>query len=85
MDSSLTLLIWPDYINPLTLEQFEKEVGVKVTLEIVPSAVELVDRMRAPGPAPDVLVPPDYAVRELNAESRNRSVEFHQCLLFHAA
>lgn len=70
MDSQLTLLIWPDYINPLTLEQFEKEFGVKVTLEIVPSAVELIERMRAAGPAPDVLVPPDYAVRELSGEDR---------------
>jgi spermidine/putrescine transport system substrate-binding protein len=67
MKNSLTLLIWPDYVNPLTLEQFEQAHGVTVTLEIVPSAVEMVERMRAPGPAPDVLVPPDYAVRELNA------------------
>jgi spermidine/putrescine transport system substrate-binding protein len=70
MDSSLNLLIWPDYINPLTLEQFEGEFGIKVTLEIVPSAVELIERMRATGPAPDVLVPPDYAVRELLVENR---------------
>jgi spermidine/putrescine transport system substrate-binding protein len=32
--------------------------------------VELIDRMRAEVPAPDLLVPPDYAVRELNAEGR---------------
>jgi hypothetical protein len=24
----LSLLTWPDYINPLTLQQFEKEFGV---------------------------------------------------------
>ena len=70
MQAELTLLTWPDYINPLTLEQFEAESGVKVRLEIVPSAVELLQRMRAGGAAPDLLVPPDYAVRELNAEGR---------------
>lgn len=70
MEKTLTLLIWPDYINPLTLPQFEAEFGVNVATEIVPSAVELVERMRALGPAPDVLVPPDYAVRELAAEDR---------------
>jgi len=70
MDSQLTLLIWPDYIAPATLQQFESEFGIRVDLEIVPSAVELLDRMRAPGPSPDVLVPPDYAVRELSAEGR---------------
>lgn len=70
MARTLTLLIWPDYINPATLAAFEAETGVGVRLEIVPSAAELVERMRAPGPAPDVLVPPDYAVRELSAEGR---------------
>ncbi len=70
MENELALLTWPDYINPLTLEQFELEFGVRVRVEIVPSAVELVDRMRAAGPPPDVLVPPDYAVRELSAEGR---------------
>lgn len=70
MEDALTLLIWPDYVSPKTLEQFELEFGVRAKVEIVPSAVELVERMRAPGPAPDVLVPPDYAVRELNAEGR---------------
>jgi spermidine/putrescine transport system substrate-binding protein len=66
----LALLIWPDYVNPATLAAFEQETGVGVDFEIVPSAVELVNRMRAGTPPPDVLVPPDYAVRELNEEGR---------------
>lgn len=44
---------------------------VGIWLEIAPGAVELLDRMRVPGlPVPDVLVPPDYAVRELAVENR---------------
>lgn len=70
MEKQLTLLTWPDYINPVTLEQFESEFGVKVNLEIVPSAVELIERMKSDGPGPDVLCPPDYAVLELGAEGR---------------
>lgn len=70
MTRQLTLLTWPDYISPLTLEQFEAEYQAKVNLEIVPSAVELIERMKSDGPAPDVLCPPDYAVRELGAEDR---------------
>ncbi len=70
MGKTLTLLTWPDYINPSTLDQFEKETGIKVVPEIVPSAVELLERMRADGPAPDLLCPPDYTVRELQAEGR---------------
>jgi len=70
MEKELAILSWPNYIDPLTLEQFEGEFGVRVRVEIVPSAAELVERMRAAGPPPDVLVPPDYAVRELSAEER---------------
>ncbi len=86
MEQELTLLSWPNYISPVTLEQFELEFGVRVRLEVVPSAVELMERMRAAGastspstapspllkigPPPDVLCPPDYTVRELNAENR---------------
>ena len=66
--NTLTLLTWPDYINPKTIEQFESEFSVKVHLDIVPSAVELIERMKSGGPVPDILCPPDYAVRELDAE-----------------
>src|SRR5687768_13437124 len=68
MNDTLSLLCWPDYINPLTLQGFEKEFGVEVRLEIVPSAVELIERMQIKSPGIDVLVPPDYAVRELSAQ-----------------
>lgn len=69
----LTLLTWPDYIDPKTLEGFEREFGVAIRLEIVPSAAELVERMQAEGRGEvearvDVLVPPDYAVRELGGQ-----------------
>jgi spermidine/putrescine transport system substrate-binding protein len=79
MKNILTLLTWPDYINPLTLQGFEKEFGVEIRLEIVPSAVELIERMQAAGQVEaqhrfesrvDLLVPPDYAVRELSAQGR---------------
>lgn len=75
MDNRLRLLTWPDYINPATLAQFEAEFGVAVTVAIVPSAVELVERVRAVGEPPDVICPPDYAVRELDAEQRLRPLD----------
>jgi spermidine/putrescine-binding protein len=70
MTELLKLLTWPDYISAQTLQQFEAEFGVRVELDIVPSAVELIERMQTPNPGVDVLVPPDYAVRELNAQGR---------------
>jgi spermidine/putrescine transport system substrate-binding protein len=79
MTQTLRILTWPDYIDPRTLEQFESEFGVSVWLDIVPSAVELVERMQTDDPGVDVLVPPDYAVRELSAQ--NRLASLNQSLL----
>jgi spermidine/putrescine transport system substrate-binding protein len=78
MTKTLTLLTWPDYINPETIQLFEAEFGIAVHLEIVPSAVELIERMQSQGdalsgsqgPGVDALVPPDYGVRQLNAQGR---------------
>ncbi|MGE5072436.1 MAG: ABC transporter substrate-binding protein [Anaerolineae bacterium] len=70
MSEYLKLLIWPDYVDPGTLVGFEQESGCEILVEIVPSAVELVERMRADADPPDVLVPTQYAVMELHAEGR---------------
>jgi spermidine/putrescine-binding protein len=70
MSSALHLLTWPDYISPKTIEQFERRSGLSVRVETVPSAVELLERMRADDAGVDILCPPDYAVRELNGEKR---------------
>ncbi len=78
MAGHLSLLTWPDYIDPLTLWQFEQESGMQVELEIVPSAVELIERMKCGQPLPDVLVPPDYAVRELGMEGRLAELDHQQ-------
>jgi spermidine/putrescine transport system substrate-binding protein len=70
MKKSLTLLTWPDYISPQTLKQFEDEFEAHVELEIVPSAVELIERQQTEPASIDVLVAPDYAVRELGTQGR---------------
>ena len=67
---SVRLLTWPDYVDPNSLLEFEAEYAVKVELDIVPSAAELVQRMLVNSASVDVLVPPDYAVRELEAAHR---------------
>ncbi len=70
MSDRLSLLIWPDYIDPATLAAFESETGVSVDLEIVPSSAEIIKRIMNGRRAPDVLTPPDYAVLQLNAKHR---------------
>jgi spermidine/putrescine-binding protein len=78
MAQTLTLLTWPDYIDPQTLQQFAAELGISVQLEIVPSAVELIESMQTQRPGVDVLVPPDYAVRELHSQSRLLKLDHRQ-------
>jgi spermidine/putrescine-binding protein len=78
MTQIINLLTWPDYISPQTLQQFESEFGISVALDIVPSAVELIERMQAENPGVDVLVPPDYAVRELNSQGRLLKLDHSQ-------
>ena len=91
--NQITLLTWPDYVSPLTLEGFQKEFDVAVRLEIVPSAVELIERMYPFGHKQaggrkeagilnesgiDLLVPPDYAVRELSGQGRLLTLDHAQ-------
>jgi spermidine/putrescine transport system substrate-binding protein len=70
MPNVLTILSWPDYVAPETIRQFEQETGARVNIEVVPSAVEMLERVRAAGEPPDVLCPPDYVVWELASEGR---------------
>jgi spermidine/putrescine transport system substrate-binding protein len=78
MNKILKLLTWPDYISPHTLQQFQSEFRIAVELEIVPSAVELIEQMQVDDPGVDVLVPPDYAVRELNSQGRLLQLDHSQ-------
>ena len=68
MKSRLALLTWPDYLSPEGKAEFEAEFELSLELEIIASADELLARMRAAGPAPDLLCPPEYAVRQLKQE-----------------
>ncbi len=78
MNDRLSLLIWPDYIDPSTLAGFERETGIHVDLEIIPSSAALIERMRSNRPAPDLLTPPDYGVRLLNKEGRLATLDHRQ-------
>jgi spermidine/putrescine transport system substrate-binding protein len=64
----LVLLTWPDYLSPESAAEFEAERGIALQTEVVASADELLARLRGSDPAPDLLCPPDYAVRQLWAE-----------------
>ncbi len=67
---TIRVLTWPDYIDPRSLRQFEAEFGVAVEVVTVTSSAELVQRMRVNSANIDVVVPPDYAIRELDSLHR---------------
>ncbi len=68
MPDRLRLLTWPDYLTPETVGEFQTEFELSLEVEIIASADELLARMRGPDPSPDLLCPPDYAVRQLKRE-----------------
>ena len=87
MPEELTLLTWPDYLAPDNQAAFQRQTGNRIRLEIVPSAVEMVERTLAPAASagvrqatswPDVLCPPDHAVRELRQEGLLQPLGFDQ-------
>lgn len=67
---SIKVLTWPDYIDPRSLREFEYEYAVRVVLETVPSATEIVKRIQSNTHGVDVFVTPDFAVRELESLRR---------------
>lgn len=68
MTATLNLLTWPGYVSPATLEAFALETGITVELDAVSSVDEIVARLRRGEPPLDLLVRPDYAVRQLAGE-----------------
>jgi spermidine/putrescine-binding protein len=70
MSKSLRILIWPDYLAPENVRRFEAEFNLTVQLDIIPSAVELVQKVVNGDTPTDVICPPDYAVRELDRDNR---------------
>jgi spermidine/putrescine transport system substrate-binding protein len=48
---------WEDYVHPNTIPRFEKEFGVKVTYDTVPSNEQLLAKIQAGGAVYDVIFP----------------------------
>lgn len=67
---TVRVLTWPEYISPESLHQFEAEYAVKVELDAASNAADLVERMLRNSANVDVLVPPDYAIHDLEAHHR---------------
>ena len=59
----LHIFNWGNYTNPKLIEKFQKETGIKVTLDNYDSNETMLAKVRAGGTGYDIVVPSDYTVK----------------------
>jgi spermidine/putrescine transport system substrate-binding protein len=59
---------WSDYVDPVLLEEFEAEYGVRVIIDTYDSNEDMIAKVRAGNSGYDIVVPSDYAVQIMAAE-----------------
>jgi spermidine/putrescine transport system substrate-binding protein len=62
LSQTLNLYNWADYIEPAVLEDFEKEYGVKVAVDVFDSNEDMIGKVRPGNSGYDIVFPSDYAV-----------------------
>ena len=59
---------WGEYIDESLIDEFEKETGIEVNYQTVPSNEELYSMLKTGGANYDVIVPSDYMISQLIEE-----------------
>ncbi len=59
---------WSDYVDPSILDDFEKEYGVKVTVDLFDQNEDMLAKIRAGNSGYDLVTPSDYAVQIMAAD-----------------
>ncbi len=62
LSNELRFFNWTDYIDPSILEDFEKEYGVRVIVDLFDANEDMLAKVRAGGSGYDIVTPSDYAV-----------------------
>ncbi|ABU58908.1 ABC transporter substrate-binding protein [Roseiflexus castenholzii] len=62
LSSELRFFNWTDYVDPSILEDFEKEYGVKVIVDLFDANEDMLAKVRAGRSGYDIVTPSDYAV-----------------------
>ena len=62
LPKELHIYNWADYLDPQVLDDFEKEYGVKVTMEVYDNNEDMIAKIRPGNSGYDVVFPSDYAV-----------------------
>lgn len=67
LERELAIYIWSDYVAPDTIPDFEREFGVKVTMDFYDSNEEMLAKLQAGARGYDIVVPSTYVVEVLIA------------------
>ncbi|MBK9713867.1 MAG: extracellular solute-binding protein [Kouleothrix sp.] len=62
LPKELHIYNWADYLDPQVLDDFEKEYGVKVSMEVYSNNEDMIAKIRPGNSGYDVVFPSDYAV-----------------------
>lgn len=68
LSRELKFFNWSDYIDPSILEDFEKEYGVKVIVDLFDANEDMLAKVRAGRSGYDIITPSDYAVEICGAK-----------------
>jgi spermidine/putrescine transport system substrate-binding protein len=74
-DKELFLYNWSNYFPPDLLQKFEKDTGIKVTLDVYDSNETLLAKLQAGATGYDVVVPSDYMVKIMIAEGIAQKID----------
>lgn len=62
LSAELKFYTWTDYIDPSIIEEFEKEYGVKVIMDVFDANEDMIAKVKTGNSGYDIVVPSDYAV-----------------------
>lgn len=72
---TVTVYMWSEYIDPELLEQFEKETGLAVVLDVYENTETMMSKIASASDLYDVVVVSDHAVRTLSGKGTFRELD----------
>jgi len=75
LGEALNFYNWADYIDEAVLENFEKECGVRVTMDTYTSNEEMIAKVQAGNSGYSLVIPTDYAVEILIEQELARPLD----------
>ena len=67
---------WGDYIDPVVLEDFEKETGIHVVYDTFATNEDMYVKVKSGGSDYDVVIPSDYMIKRMINEGLLEKIDF---------